>query len=314
MLKVGLVGVGGISSSHISAWLDMKDAQLTALCDIRPEQMEKYPDIKHYTDIDVMLENEKFDILDICVSTYLHADISVKALEKGINVLCEKPICLKREDVERVYAAAEKNSVKFMVAQVIRFWREYEYLRAVYQNGRYGKLISGTMSRISTIPGWSWNDWMRNIDLSGFLPYDLHIHDLDFIVYTFGKPKKTTPFRILKPDQDFLSVVYEFDDFIITAESGWFAGACPFSATFRFQFEDAVIAYDSNGLKIYERCGNVIELNEIAEGDTGDINLPKSDGYANEINYFADCVRNDLTVEKVKKAEIAAVMDIVTAI
>ena len=103
MLKVALVGVGGISGAHIPAWEKREDAELTAICDIRPEQMEKYPEKRHYTDFDEMLEKEEIDILDICLPTYLHADFSVKAMEKGINVICEKPISLKKEDVKRVY-------------------------------------------------------------------------------------------------------------------------------------------------------------------------------------------------------------------
>jgi UDP-N-acetylglucosamine 3-dehydrogenase len=104
MLKVALVGVGGISGAHIPAWESMDDAELVAICDIRPERMENYPDKRHYTDFDEMLEKEDVDILDICLPTFLHADFAVKAMEKGINVICEKPISLKREDVQRVYS------------------------------------------------------------------------------------------------------------------------------------------------------------------------------------------------------------------
>ena len=89
MLKIGLVGVGGISGAHIPAWLEMENAQLIAICDIRTERLEKYPDIKHYTDYDEMLANEEFDIIDICLPTYLHADYAIKAMEKGINVITE---------------------------------------------------------------------------------------------------------------------------------------------------------------------------------------------------------------------------------
>ena len=85
MLKIALAGVGGISGAHIPAWEAMKDAELVALCDIRPEQMEKYPDKRHYTDFDEMLGSEEIDILDICLPTYLHADYAVKAMEKGIS-------------------------------------------------------------------------------------------------------------------------------------------------------------------------------------------------------------------------------------
>ena len=147
MLKVALVGVGGISGAHIPAWEERKDAELTAICDIRPERMERYPQKRHYTDFDEMLKKEEIDILDICLPTYLHADFSVKAMERGINVICEKPISLKKEDVKRVYECAEKNNVKFMIAQVLRFWPEYEIVKDIYDKGRYGKLLSGSMRR-----------------------------------------------------------------------------------------------------------------------------------------------------------------------
>ena len=59
MLKIGLVGVGGISGAHIPAWNAMEDTTLTAICDIRPERMEPYPEPHHYTSIDEMLEKEE---------------------------------------------------------------------------------------------------------------------------------------------------------------------------------------------------------------------------------------------------------------
>ena len=125
MLKVGLIGVGGISGSHIPAWDAMEDTELAALCDIRPERMEPYPDKRHYTDLDEMLEKEELDILDICLPTYLHVDFAIKAMQRGIHVICEKPISLKEEDVDRAYRTARENNVCFMVAQVLRFWPEY---------------------------------------------------------------------------------------------------------------------------------------------------------------------------------------------
>ena len=189
MLKVGLVGVGGISGAHIPAWDKREDAELVALCDIRPERMEQYEGKRHYLDFDEMLANEELDILDICLPTYLHADFAVKAMEKGINVICEKPISLNIDDVDRVYGTAERMKVKFMVAQVLRFWPEFEYIKELYENKKYGKLLSGHMYRLSSMPRSSWDGWMTDEKRSGFTPYDLHIHDLDFMVYAFGKPE-----------------------------------------------------------------------------------------------------------------------------
>ncbi len=314
MLKIGLVGVGGISGAHIPVWEEMKDAELVALCDIRTERMEKYPDKRHYTDFNEMLDNEEIDILDICLPTYLHADFAVKAMERGINVICEKPISLKEEDVERVYSTAEKNNVKFMVAQVLRFWPEYEVLKEIYDSNKYGKLLSGTMIRLGGYPKWSWDGWMMDEKRSGLVPFDLHIHDLDFMVYAFGMPKVAHQYRSKLPKQDFISVTYDFGDFSINAEASWYATCYPFTAEFRFQFEDAVVSNENGKMMIYLKDEEKIDLSQQADGDTGSINLPKSNAYANEIIYFADCVKNNLPIEKVKPEELECVLKILNNI
>ncbi|MBQ3149975.1 MAG: Gfo/Idh/MocA family oxidoreductase [Clostridia bacterium] len=314
MLKVGVVGVGGISGAHIPVWEAMENAELTAICDIRTERMEKYEGKRKYTDFDEMLNNEEFDIIDICLPTYLHADFAVKAMERGINVICEKPISLKEEDVERVYSTAEKNNVKFMVAQVLRFWPEYELLKEIYETKKYGKLLSGTMTRLGCYPRWSWDGWMMDEKRSGLVPFDLHIHDLDFMVYAFGMPKVSYKYRSKRPDQDFVSVSYDFGEFSINSEASWYSSCYPFTAEFRFQFEDAVVANENGKMMIFGRDDLKIDLSEEAEGDTGNINLPKSNAYANEIIYFADCVVNNKPVEKVKADELRCVLDILNSL
>ena len=314
MLKIGLVGVGGISGAHIPVWEEMKDAELVALCDIRTERMEKYPDKRHYTDFDEMLANEELDILDICLPTYLHADFAVKAMERGINVICEKPISLKEEDVERVYSTAEKNNVKFMVAQVLRFWPDYELLKEIYDSKKYGKLLSGTMIRLGGYPKWSWDGWMMDEKRSGLVPFDLHIHDLDFMVYAFGMPKVAHQFRSKLPKQDYINITYDFGEFSVNAESSWYAVGYPFTAEFRFQFEDAVVSSEDGKMIIYLKDDEKIDLSQQADGDTGSIYLPKSNAYANEIIYFAECVKNNVPAEKVKPEELECVLKILNSL
>ncbi len=310
MLKVGLVGVGGISGAHIPVWEEMKDAELVALCDIRPERMEKFEEKRCYINFDEMLEKEELDILDICLPTYLHADFAIKAMEKGINVITEKPISLKNEDVERVYTAAEKNNVKFMVAHVLRFWPEYELLKEIYDTKKYGRLLSGTMIRLGGYPKWSWDGWMMDEKRSGMVPFDLHIHDLDFMVYAFGLPKVKYQYRSKLPDQDYISLIYDFGDFSINSEASWYAASYPFTAEFRFQFEDAIVASENGKMMIHLRNDEKIDLSVEADGDTGNINLPKSNAYANEIIYFTDCVKNDKPVDKFRPEELKCVLEI----
>ncbi len=317
MLKVCLIGVGGISAVHVPAWLGMEDAELVGICDIRPEQMEQYPDIRHYADMDEMLDAEKPDILDICLPTFLHVEYSMRAMDKGVNVLCEKPISLNEEDVEKVYACAEKNGVKFMIAHVLRWWNMYETVKELIDNQKYGKLLSGEMHRLSAIPGWSWDGWMQDEKRSGFVPFDLHIHDLDFLVYALGVPTGMQSHRSKRPEQDYFCVTYEFGDVFVTAEASWYAAPVPFEAGFRFQFEKAVVVFNDGKFVIYSVDEGKIDLTPGAsenaseqEHKAGEIELPASDPYANEINYFAACVRENRPADKVKPHELKAVCHI----
>lgn len=310
MLKIGLAGVGGISGAHIPAWEAMDNTCLTALCDIRPENMKNYPDKHRYTDFDEMLEKEGLDILDICLPTNLHADFAIKAMEKGIHVICEKPISLNEEDVTRIYSIARKMNVKFMVAQVLRFWPEYELLKEIYDTKKYGRLLSGYMRRLGSCPKWSWDNWMKDSSRSGLVPYDLHVHDLDFMVYAFGKPANVQSHRSMRPEQDYLCVTYAYENFFVTAEAAWYAAPLPFEAGFRFQFEEAVITYENSKCIIYQNDGAITNLSSEAAGGTDSIHLPKTNAYENEIRYFTDCVLSDQFPEKIKSEELRTVISI----
>ncbi len=310
MLRVGLVGIGGISGAHIPAWEALEGVELVALCDVRSGQMDKYHDKHKYVDFDEMLEKENLDILDICLPTYLHADYAIKAMEKGIHVLCEKPISLKEEDVKRVYDTMQRMHVNFMVAQVLRFWPEYVLVKELYDSRKYGKLLSGFMRRLGSKPGWSWDGWMLDEDRSGLVPFDLHIHDLDFMVYAFGVPEKVKSNSVKRLEQDFINAVYEYPDFFVETESSWYGCPFPFTAGFRFVFEDAIITYESEKCVIYENNGTVIDLTKEAKGDTGNINLPKSNAYGEEISYFVDCIQKGEPATKVKPEELEAVVRI----
>lgn len=315
-LRVAEVGIGGISAGHIAAWHSMEDVELVAICDIRPEMMDRFDGKftenapRKYTDFDEMMAKETFDILDITLPTYMHADFAVKALEKGIHVITEKPISLHRSDVARVYGAAEKAGKNFMVAHVLRFWPEYMYLKDCMDTGRFGKLVSGTMTRIGGIPTSSWDGWMQDPARSGMVPFDLHIHDLDFLVYTMGKPEVEHIFH----GMDYMHTIYKFGDVRIACESAWFHAPVQFRATFRMQFEKAVLEFDGSRMRIYKEDpwgAEYLDLNSsVEEGNY----IPQSDGYFNELRYFADCVKAGKKPEIMKPTELEDVLDVIALI
>ena len=312
MLKVAMIGMGGISGAHRNAWKQFEDAKVIAVCDIRPEKADAAAEdmnAKAYYCYEDMAANEEYDILDICLPTYLHADYIVKALNAGKHVLCEKPISLKIEDVERVYDAAEKNGKNVMIAQVLRFWREYLILKDAYDTGKYGKLLSGRMTRLGNTPASSWDNWMRDPERSGMVPFDLHIHDLDFMIYAFGKPEKMTRFRAGNPTQDYFEAIYQYPDFFVSAEAAWFDCGYRFQSAFRFQFEKAVLEFKDGALTVYKEGGETINMND--ENTDGDGYVPKTNAYFEEIRYFADCVKAGVPCDKVKPEELKTVLELI---
>lgn len=315
MLRVALVGVGGISPKHIGPWTAMEDVELVALCDIRPERMEKYPNAHHYTDYKEMIETEKPDILDICLPSYLHAEVSIYAMDHGVHVICEKPIALKAEDVARVYEAARRNNVRFMVAQVLRFQNSYQIVKDAYESGKYGKLLAAHMDRLSIRPTWSWDNWMMDEKRSGLVPFDLHVHDVDFMLYAFGLPKSHSINRVNRaPEQDYIQSIFYYDDFFVTVEAGWFNSKFPFTGSYRFQFEKAIIERKDGATKVFT-MDEVIEVEGAGVQDK-EINMivTAEDPYEKEILYFADCVKKGVEPEMVKEVEMQKLLDVLTSL
>ena len=312
-MKVAVLGVGGISGCHIPAWKRIEEAEIVAACDVRPERLEQFEgtEVRTYTDCDEMLANEEIDILDICLPTFLHAEYSIKAMEKGINVICEKPISLKKEDVKRVYDAAEKNNVKFMVAHVVRFWPEFVFLRDTILNKTYGNMLTGHMIRLGSTPKWSWENWMRREECSGLVPFDLHIHDLDYIVYTLGAPINCITHRSQFDNQDIINATYEFKNGVfLTCDSWWVTSEYPFSFGYRFTFEKAVVELKDGKLMVYPVGEEPFEIKQGEANGEAAINLPATDAYYEEICYFKDCVLKNKPVDKFKPEELETVLEL----
>lgn len=300
MLKVSIVGVGGMGSAHFDTYLRAEGLELVAACDVREDMLrEKVGDrnIKIYTDFDEMIKNEKVDIVDISTPSYLHADMAIKALNAGFNVICEKPMALDTESANRVKIAAENSGKLFMVAHVVRFMAKFKYLQDVIESQKYGKLLRLDMKRISSVPKWSWENWMLDESKSGLAPLDLSIHDVDFMQYLFGEPKDIQCVHYnLKDYNDFIIANHIYDGFVVTTEATWYNQDIPFSSTYSAIFENGYLNLTDDG--IIEN-GELIKLDELNDIVDSGINISASDGYTAEILYFADCVKNQTQPKKV---------------
>jgi len=159
------------------------------------------------------------------------------------------------------------------------------------------------MFRLSSCPKWSAGSWMTQEKLSGLVPFDLHVHDLDFLIYALGAPDDFRYFRSKLPEQDVFYADYRFGDVLIHCEASWYAARFPFYGGFRFQFERALLELKDGVLKLFTDDGRVLSS---CEG--GGIELRKEDPIEAELRYFKDCVREGRPAELITGEEAEAVI------
>ncbi|NLC68312.1 MAG: Gfo/Idh/MocA family oxidoreductase [Clostridiaceae bacterium] len=306
MIKVGLIGLGFMGRSHLEIYTRLEGegfpVKLVAICDKDEEKLKgkfaggnidtgsssiDFSKYRLYTDMDKMLENEELDCVDVALPTYVHAEATIKALDKGFHVLCEKPMALNSEDCARMIEASRRNGKKLMIAQCLRFWPEYEYLKECVDSGRYGKVTGAYFFRGGSTPIWSYRSWLLQEDKSGGCILDQHIHDVDTINWLFGKPAKvSTIAKNVVPGSgyDIVSTNYIYEDGkVINAQDDWtLNGDYGFKMLYRVNFEKGNLIFENGVLTVNPNDGKSF----IPE-------LDKEMGYYREIKYFINALNSD---------------------
>ncbi len=195
--NVAIVGCGGISRwAHNPFYVNnTARVKIVAVCDIIKERAEQfvkefYPEAKPYADWREMLEQDDIDVVDICTPNYLHSEIAIAALEKGLNVTCEKPDAVSPEKAEAMKAAADKSGKLLMVMRNNRFVSISKYAKRYIEAGRMGKIYAGRAGwqRRRGIPGKG--GWFTTKEQSGGGPLiDLGVHMIDLAVWLMGNPR-----------------------------------------------------------------------------------------------------------------------------
>ena len=302
MIKVGLIGAGFMGQMHSSCHMAVRGAKLAAVADIQEANAAALAEpagAAVYTDVDRMLAEADIDMVDICLPTSMHCDATVRAAKAGKHVLCEKPIALKVSEADKMIRACDKAGVQFMVAQVIRFWPEYQLLKEYFDSGKLGKLRSLQMKRLSPPATWSWKDWLNDPKLSGGALIDLHIHDTDFVRYLLGEPKRVDSVGSgTRGAWNHIFTNYAYDGVAVSAEGGWdFPSTIPFCMAYRALFEDGLLDFDISrdpALILYPAKGKPKhpkppKAKVKTKADAGG-NISDLAGYGNEILYFIDCL------------------------
>jgi len=236
-----------------------------------------------------LIQDPAVDLVDICLPTYLHAEHCIKAIEAGKHVLCEKPMAFTYSECEQVIGALQEHKdVKLMIAQCLRFWPAYVYLKEAVESGRLGRLRTGSFWRGANIPEWSWQGWLKDAKRSGGGIMDMHVHDLDFVHYLLGRPRAlcATGAVGFSGGYDAVDCVFMYED-RVSVQAGVHMGlptAFGFEMKYLVAFEKGCLVLDSS---------REAALMEITDSGKTHPELKQTDGYHEEIAYYVRCIENN---------------------
>lgn len=195
-MKIALVGAGVIARVHMKALLAIGTLP-AAICDIDPKRaqalLEEFSlDLPVFTDYERMLAEFSPDVVHICTPHYTHADMVVSALDKNIHVLCEKPLCIHEEEIDRILAAEKKSSATLGVCHQNRynpanlFFRNYIADKTV--TAAHGEVVWHRDREYYLSGAWR-GKWETE---GGGVLINQALHTLDLCQWFFGEPDAVT--------------------------------------------------------------------------------------------------------------------------
>ena len=257
--KAGYAVVGlGVGVNHVKAAANSERADLIAVCDLIQEKLDKisaeYPGTLTYLDFDEMLKNPDIDIVSICVPSGMHADLAVRALEAGKNVLVEKPIDITVEAAMRIEEARVRTGKKAGVIHQNRNNADMAPILDAVRSGRLGDLFYGDfeVKWFRTQEYYDNGGWRGTWEMDGGGSLmNQAVHTVDLMQWIMGDVKSVTSkagiYNHKIETEDFTASLIEF-------KSGAVA-----------TFVSTTCAYPglNTGIKVYGTKGSIE-----ADGDT----------------------------------------------
>ena len=204
-VRVGVIGLGTMGTNHIKYLIkgEVQNAELTAICDIDPERIRQAKgiigdSIPSYDNADELLASNVVDGVIIATPHYYHPVLAIKALQKGIHVLVEKPAGVYTKQVKEMNEEAEKSNKIFGIMYNQRTNPLYQKLKDLIANGGLGELkrtnwiITNWYRPQSYYDNGGWRaTWSGE---GGGTLLNQNPHNLDLWQWTCGMPKRVFAF------------------------------------------------------------------------------------------------------------------------
>ena len=196
-LKVGIIGTGWIAEAHAESLLKMEDVEIVAGADLIPGKAEAFfkryglEGVRCYPSHKEMLDAEQLDAVSVCTYNRTHKECTVYALEKGVNVLLEKPMCVTTEEAVEIMRAEKKSGKILSVGFQPRMDDNMKLIKKIVESGELGKVyyIQTGGGRRRGIPNSTFiEDKTAGIGAMG----DIGCYSLDMVLNAIGYPKPLT--------------------------------------------------------------------------------------------------------------------------
>ena len=192
-VRVGVIGCGGISRVHIAALMEMPNARIVAVCDIRPDRLKEAAEktgAEPMTDWKALIDRDDIDIVHILTPHYLHAPMAIYALRAGKHVLTEKPMATTIDDALQMIREADKAAGTLNVIFQNRYNPSTVELKRRIDSGETGKLLCARASICwhRTAPYYTESGWRGAFATEGGgALINQSIHTLDLMSYLGGR-------------------------------------------------------------------------------------------------------------------------------
>ena len=193
-MRYALIGCGRISPNHIAA-AKKNEVEIVALCDVVEvniiDKIKKFDlpsTINKYTDYIEMLEKEKPELVAIATESGKHAEIALKCMDYGCNLIIEKPIALSIEDADKIIEKANRLNLKVCACHQNRFNKSIQKIREAVEKNRFGRLFHGT-AHIRWCRDHEYYDranWRGTWEQDGGALMNQCIHNIDLLRWMMG--------------------------------------------------------------------------------------------------------------------------------
>lgn len=192
-MKWGIIGLGNIASQFAEDLVLIEEAELTAAASrdsVKADEFGKrFNAKKTYDSYDLLFEDQEVEIIYIATPHNSHAELSIKALESGKHVLCEKPMSLSFKDAERMIEASKKHNKFFMEAFWTRFIPSVQDVLQKINNGLIGD-INYLKADFAFHGSETENKRLFDKKLGGGALFDIGVYPLFLSYILFGNPKE----------------------------------------------------------------------------------------------------------------------------